>query len=84
MMNAGVPLETLTDRQRQIIDAVRDGVERNGYPPTVRQIADHVGLRSPSSVAHHLATLQKLGLLERAYGKPRAVDIRPAQRQHRI
>ncbi|MDM4723356.1 MarR family transcriptional regulator [Micromonospora sp. WMMA1363] len=84
MTNAGVSLEMLTDRQRQVLDAVSDEVERNGYPPTVRQIAERVGLRSPSSVTHHLTRLQELGLLERAYGKPRAVDICPAQRQRRV
>jgi repressor LexA len=67
----------LTSRQRQILAVIRGWVERHGYPPTVREIGAEVGLGSPSSVAHHLKTLERHGLLRRAPGGPRAVDARP-------
>ncbi|WP_406108956.1 transcriptional repressor LexA [Micromonospora globbae] len=68
---------SLTYRQRQILAVIREWVERHGYPPTVREIGAAVGLGSPSSVAHHLKTLESRGLLRRAPGGPRAVDARP-------
>ncbi|WP_232433867.1 ArsR family transcriptional regulator [Salinispora arenicola] len=73
----------LTPRQQRVLDAITAWVERHGYAPSVRQIAEQVGLRSPSSVCHHLRTLERMGLVEREAGKPRAVDIRPAQRRRR-
>lgn len=70
----------LSPRQRQILGVIRLWVERHGYPPTVREIGMEVGLSSPSSVAHHLKTLERHGLIRRAPGGPRAVDARSPTR----
>ena len=66
----------LTPRQRKVLEVIRDSVERRGYPPTVREIGEAVGLTSTSSVSHQLAMLQKKGFLRRDPSRPRAVDIR--------
>jgi len=66
----------LTPRQSRILEVIRDSVERRGYPPSVREIGEAVGLTSPSSVSYQLATLQKKGLLRRDPNRPRAVDVR--------
>jgi repressor LexA len=66
----------LTTRQRRILEVIRDSVERRGYPPSVREIGEAVGLTSPSSVSYQLASLQKKGLLRRDPNRPRAVDVR--------
>ena len=66
----------LTPRQRKVLDVIRDSVERRGYPPTIREIGEAVGLTSTSSVSYQLATLQKKGFLRRDPSKPRAVDVR--------
>ena len=54
----------LTARQRQILTMIRDSVDDRGYPPSVREIGEAVGLTSPSSVAYQLKSLEKLGYLE--------------------
>ena len=73
----GPPDETgLTPRQRKVLEFIRDSVERRGYPPTVREIGEAVGLTSTSSVSHQLAMLQKKGFLRRDPSRPRAVDVR--------
>jgi len=66
----------LTPRQRKVLEYIRDSVERRGYPPTVREIGEAVGLTSTSSVSHQLMTLQKKGFLRRDPSRPRAVDVR--------
>ncbi|MBI3688353.1 MAG: transcriptional repressor LexA [Actinobacteria bacterium] len=66
----------LTTRQRRILEVIRDSVERRGYPPSVREIGEAVGLTSTSSVAHQLSALQKKGMLRRDPHRPRAVDVR--------
>ncbi len=66
----------LTVRQRKVLEVIRDSVERRGYPPTVREIGEAVGLTSTSSVSHQLAMLQKKGFLRRDPSRPRAVDVR--------
>ena len=72
--------EGLTPRQRKILEFIRESVERRGFPPTIREIGDAVGLASTSSVSHQLITLQKKGYLRRDATKPRAVDVRlPAE-----
>lgn len=68
----------LTVRQRKILSVIRKSVQERGYPPSVREIGQLVGLKSPSSVAHQLAVLQRKGLLRKDPNKPRAVDIRPS------
>jgi repressor LexA len=77
----GPPDESgLTPRQRKVLEVIRDSVERRGYPPSVREIGEAVGLTSTSSVSHQLATLQRKGWLRRDPNRPRAVDVRsPSQ-----
>src|SRR5947209_17604657 len=65
----------LTPRQRQIWDFLVDFVDRHGYPPTVREIGEAVGLASPSTVHAHLANLERAGLLRRDPTKPRALEL---------
>ena len=66
----------LTDRQRQIFDFLTKYVDGHGYPPTVREIGEAVGLASPSTVHAHLANLERAGLLRRDPTKPRAIELR--------
>jgi repressor LexA len=73
----GPPDESgLTPRQHRVLDVIRDSVERRGYPPSMREIGEQVGLTSTSSVAHQLATLEKKGFLRRDANRPRAVEVR--------
>jgi len=65
----------LTTRQRQILGMIRDSVDERGYPPSVREIGDAVGLTSPSSVAYQLKSLEKLGYLRRDPNRPRAMVV---------
>jgi len=69
---------SLTDRQRTILDVIRASVTSRGYPPSIREIGDAVGLTSTSSVAHQLRTLERKGYLRRDPNRPRAVDVRGA------
>ncbi|MEH3141238.1 MAG: transcriptional repressor LexA [Mycobacterium kyogaense] len=66
----------LTERQRTILDVIRSSVTTRGYPPSIREIGDAVGLTSTSSVAHQLRTLERKGYLRRDPNRPRAVDVR--------
>ncbi|HEX9380167.1 MAG TPA: transcriptional repressor LexA [Gaiellaceae bacterium] len=65
----------LTGRQQEIWDFLVDYVDRHGYPPTVREIGEAVGLASPSTVHAHLANLERAGLLKRDPTKPRALEL---------
>jgi repressor LexA len=65
----------LTPRQRRVLEVIRDSVERRGYPPSMREIGEAVGLTSTSSVAHQLQSLQKKGFLRRDANRPRAVEV---------
>jgi repressor LexA len=65
----------LTGRQQEIWDFLVDYVGRHGYPPTVREIGDQVGLASPSTVHAHLANLERAGYLRRDPTKPRALEL---------
>jgi len=69
----------LTARQRRVLQVIRDSVERRGYPPSMREIGEAVGLTSTSSVAHQLASLERKGLLRRDPNRPRAVEVRDPQ-----
>ncbi len=69
----------LTVRQQKVLRVIRESVARRGYPPSVREIGELVGLKSPSSVAHQLTVLQRRGLLRKDPHRPRAVDIRPIE-----
>ena len=68
--------EALTPRQRQILHVIEQSMQDRGYPPSVREIGEAVGLNSPSTVHNHLATLQKMGFLRRDPTKPRAIEVR--------
>jgi repressor LexA len=67
--------DVLTGRQQEIWDFLVDYVDRQGYPPTVREIGEHVGLASPSTVHAHLANLERAGYLKRDPTKPRALEL---------
>ena len=65
----------LTERQQQIWNYLVEYVDGHGYPPTVREIGEQVGLASPSTVHAHLANLERAGLLRRDPTKPRALEL---------
>lgn len=65
----------LTKRQQEIFDFIRSYSDKNGYPPTVRDIGKAVGLASSSTVHAHLSNLEKLGVLRRDPTKPRALEL---------
>jgi repressor LexA len=65
----------LSKRQREIFDFVVKYADKHGYPPTVREIGEAVGLASPSTVHAHLANLERAGLLKRDPTKPRALEV---------
>ncbi len=65
----------LTERQQQIWNYLVEYVDSHGYPPTVREIGEKVGLASPSTVHAHLANLERAGLLRRDPTKPRALEL---------
>lgn len=69
----------LSTRQEQVLEFVRAGVARRGYPPSIREIGDAVGLRSTSSVAYQLKVLQEKGYLQRDRGRPRTVELLPSE-----
>ncbi|OMC11244.1 repressor LexA [Mycolicibacter heraklionensis] len=74
--NSTGPDSALTARQRTILNVIRASVNERGYPPSIREIGDAVGLTSTSSVAHQLRTLERKGYLRRDPNRPRAVDVR--------
>ncbi len=69
----------LTPRQRRVLEVIRDRVRRLGYPPSVREIGEAVGLTSTSSVAHQLRALERKGYLRRDPNRPRAVGVLPVE-----
>lgn len=74
-------MEKMTPRQQRILEFIRRTVRERGYPPTVREIGEAVGLTSSSSVHAQIANLQKKGFLKKDAAKPRALDVaggRPA------
>ena len=68
--------EKLTGRQRGILEVIEKSMRDRGYPPSVREIGESVGLTSPSTVHSHLASLQRMGYLHRDPTKPRAIEVR--------
>ena len=72
----GTDGDGLTQRQRRVLEVIRDSIDRRGYPPSVREIGEAVGLSSASSVAHQLSVLQRKGWLRRDPNRPRALDVR--------
>jgi repressor LexA len=71
----------LTGRQQEIWKFLTDYVDDHGYPPTVREIGEAVGLASPSTVHAHLANLERAGLIKRDPTKPRALELRRDPKQ---
>ncbi|MCB2224016.1 MAG: transcriptional repressor LexA [Actinobacteria bacterium] len=67
--------DDISDRQQEILDLILRTVGERGYPPTVREICDEVGLSSPSTVHSHLSALVKAGYLRRDPSKPRAIEV---------
>ena len=65
----------ISGRQQEILDLILETVERRGYPPSVREIGDAVGLSSPSTVHSHLSALVEHGYLRRDPTKPRAIEV---------
>ncbi len=65
----------LTPRQQRILNVLRESIEKRGYPPSIREIGDLVGLASSSSVAHQLRTLEHKGFIRRDPNRPRAVEV---------
>ncbi len=70
------PAHVLTWRQRKILRAIRESVQNRGYPPSMREIAEAVGLTTTSSVSYQLSTLQRKGYLHRDVGRARSVEVR--------
>jgi repressor LexA len=67
----------LTPRQRLVLEVIKASVDERGYPPSMREIGEAVGLTSSSSVAHQLAALERKGFLRRDPNRPRAIEVRP-------
>ena len=65
----------MSEQQQKIFDYIRNEVNKKGYPPSVREICEAVGLKSTSTVHGHLAKLEKLGYIRRDPTKPRAIEI---------
>ncbi len=65
----------LTPRQRLVLETIRSAVEKRGYPPSMREIGEAVGLTSPSSVKHQLMALERKGYVRRDPHRPRAIEI---------
>lgn len=66
----------LTPRQRQILHVIREAVRKQGYPPTIRELASAVGVTSTSSISHQLRQLEAKGYLRRVPDRPRALEVR--------
>ena len=69
------PRPALTPRPQKILDAIRTEIEQKGYPPSMRQIGDMVGLASLSSVTHQLGRLERMGYTRRDPKLPRAIEV---------
>jgi repressor LexA len=65
----------LTPRQGKILQVITDSARKRGYPPSMREIGEAVGLASPSSVSYQLSTLQRKGYLHRDVGRPRTLEV---------
>lgn len=65
----------LTQRQQQILDWLRDEIDRRGLPPTIREIGETFGIRSTKGVEDHLAALERKGFIRRERGKSRAIEV---------
>ncbi|KAA1262436.1 LexA repressor [Rubripirellula obstinata] len=65
----------LTDRQQNVYDMLRDLIVKRGYGPTVREIGEHFGIKSPNGVMCHLRALERKGLITRSPNKSRAIEL---------
>ncbi|WP_101525319.1 MULTISPECIES: transcriptional repressor LexA [Nocardioides] len=65
----------LTPRQQRVLSTIKDAIEQRGYPPSMREIGQAVGLTSSSSVAHQLKVLEEKGFLKRDPNRPRALEV---------
>ncbi len=77
--DGGEDADGLTLRQRLILEVIKEAVERNGYPPSIREVGEAAGLASPSSVAHQMRQLEAKGFLRRDPNRPRALEVRLPQ-----
>lgn len=68
-------MEDLTQRQQEILDIIKKEIAKKGYPPSVREIGEAVGLTSSSTVHNHLNTLEQKGYIRRDPTKPRAIEV---------
>lgn len=68
-------MEELTERQKSILGFIQKEIKEKGYPPSVREIGEAVGLKSPASVHSHLKTLEELNYIRRDPSKPRAIEV---------
>ena len=75
MIDSAEKFQSLTERQKEIYEFVRDKIVNRGYGPTVRDIGAHFGIRSPNGVMCHLKALEKKGLIAREPGKSRAIQL---------
>lgn len=75
-------VQDLSEKQQQILDYMKNEVKEKGYPPSVREICDAVGLKSTSTVHGHLARLEKKGYIRRDKTKPRAIEILEQRMSH--
>ncbi|ADQ06151.1 transcriptional repressor, LexA family [Caldicellulosiruptor hydrothermalis 108] len=66
-------MQGLTERQQQILYAITSYINEKGYPPTVRELADMVGIKSSSTLHGHLKRLEKKGYITKEKGKPRTI-----------
>ncbi|MFP6618692.1 MAG: transcriptional repressor LexA [Pirellulaceae bacterium] len=67
--------QTLTQRQRAVYEMIRDKIVNRGYGPTVREIGEHFGIKSPNGVMCHLKAIEKKGLIRRSPNKSRAIEL---------
>jgi repressor LexA len=75
MLASPTDMDDLTPRQQRILEFIRQTVQDRGYPPTVREIGEAVGLTSSSSVHAQLANLQRKGMLRKDASRPRAIEV---------
>ena len=75
-------MKGLTDRQQQLLDFIEDHVRIHGFPPSIREMADHMGIRSTNGVNDHLKALEKKGYIQRGSGlKSRAISLMSRSRR---
>ena len=68
-------MKALSVKQKNILDVIKRNIDEKGFPPSIREIAEEVGLKSTSTVAGHLTRLERKGYIKRVPGSPRAISI---------